>query len=416
MRKALAEPLTPPTGADLAALLQRASGAVIGGACGDALGVPHELAPAPTGTLNMTGGGLGPYQPAEWSDETQLAVCALEVTAAGGDLSCEFAQDALARRLLSWAKPATAASPGKDTHTFEPASQPGNLSGQSSKPDENPGGRDMGAYTARVLQTALSPESHLAPDGGPSILVAWSAQLAAQRSLREPAGDLLALAPAIALSNLRSPSRCAKTASEIGAMLTAQDSVADGLVFCAEVVRGCVVGEVGPDFSAALSAIPKRRREFWADLVAGAAERNFAPSRDNGTATTAIGAAVSAVTYALQEREYAPSSTWLRGVEAGIRAGGDTDTVAFLVGMFLGAAFGESAVPAKLRARVWGWPGMDAEALADLSHATALAALSGGGIQAAERAIAALEVIKSAPRLEPELSDASSAPPTNDQC
>ena len=62
----------------------RAAGVLLGQAIGDALGVPYEFGPkiAP-GQAQMIGGGLGPYAPGEWSDDTQMAVCIAEVTASG---------------------------------------------------------------------------------------------------------------------------------------------------------------------------------------------------------------------------------------------------------------------------------------------------------------------------------------------
>lgn len=51
----------------------------------------------------MSGGGLGPYAPGEWSDDTQMAVCIAEVSATGADLTGEDALDAIAERFEHWA-------------------------------------------------------------------------------------------------------------------------------------------------------------------------------------------------------------------------------------------------------------------------------------------------------------------------
>ena len=55
-----------------------AEGVLLVQACGDALGVPWELGHSPidsgcgaeAGEGFMQGGGLGPYAPGEWSDDT----------------------------------------------------------------------------------------------------------------------------------------------------------------------------------------------------------------------------------------------------------------------------------------------------------------------------------------------------------
>ena len=61
----------------------RAAGVLLGEACGDALGVPYEFQPpiAVSERPEMRGGGLGPYAPGEYSDDTQMAVCIAEVSA-----------------------------------------------------------------------------------------------------------------------------------------------------------------------------------------------------------------------------------------------------------------------------------------------------------------------------------------------
>src|SRR5690606_21198519 len=73
-------------------LLARASGVLLAQAAGDALGVPYEFAQPPgpgrrDEVAVMRGGGLGPYEPGEWSDDTQMSVCVARVTAAHDVLS-----------------------------------------------------------------------------------------------------------------------------------------------------------------------------------------------------------------------------------------------------------------------------------------------------------------------------------------
>ncbi|MEV6872238.1 ADP-ribosylglycohydrolase family protein [Amycolatopsis sp. NPDC051128] len=57
--------------------LDRAVGALVGAAAGDALGVPYEYGsrplPGPGEPARMLGGGLGGYEPGQWSDDTEMA-------------------------------------------------------------------------------------------------------------------------------------------------------------------------------------------------------------------------------------------------------------------------------------------------------------------------------------------------------
>ncbi len=82
----------------------RAAGVLLGGAVGDALGVPYEFAsaPGPTELAEMTGGGLGNFAPGEWSDDTSMAVAIAEVAATGADLTSDAALDEIARGFLRW--------------------------------------------------------------------------------------------------------------------------------------------------------------------------------------------------------------------------------------------------------------------------------------------------------------------------
>lgn len=62
------------------------------------------------------------------------------------------------------------------------------------------------------------------------------------------------------------------------------------------------------------------------------------------------------------------------GIEAAVRGGGDADTVAAIAGSLLGARWGVSAVPARWRRVVHGWPGLT---VSDLVSGAALAARKG---------------------------------------
>ena len=50
----------------------------------------------------MRGGGLGPYAPGEYSDDTQMAMCIAEVSATGADLRSSDSLDRIAGNFLRW--------------------------------------------------------------------------------------------------------------------------------------------------------------------------------------------------------------------------------------------------------------------------------------------------------------------------
>ena len=54
-------------------------------------------------------------------------------------------------------------------------------------------------------------------------------------------------------------------------------------------------------------------------------------------------------------------------LDAAVRGGNDTDTVAAIAGGLLGAAYGASAVPAEWRRMLHGWPGLHTRDLVELA-------------------------------------------------
>jgi len=65
------------------------------------------------------------------------------------------------------------------------------------------------------------------------------------------------------------------------------------------------------------------------------------------------------------------------GLHAAVAGGGDTDTVAAIAGQLLGAAYGASAVPARYRRLLHGWPGMRVRDLHRLAFRTVHAGMDG---------------------------------------
>ena len=81
----------------------RACGAVLATAAGDALGAGYEFGagPGPEGP-QMIGGGLGGFAKGEWTDDTTMAWCVLDVAAKGVDLRSVEALTEISRRFRAW--------------------------------------------------------------------------------------------------------------------------------------------------------------------------------------------------------------------------------------------------------------------------------------------------------------------------
>jgi ADP-ribosylglycohydrolase len=82
------------------AQLDRACGALLATAAGDALGAGYEFGPPlpPGAPVEMEGGGSFDWAPGEWTDDTAMAVAVAETAARGADLRTAAAQDAVTAR------------------------------------------------------------------------------------------------------------------------------------------------------------------------------------------------------------------------------------------------------------------------------------------------------------------------------
>ena len=68
------------------AQIDRAVGALLGTAAGDALGAPYEFGPPRGPELEVAMVGGGPWEAGEWTDDTSMAIAIAEVAATGADL------------------------------------------------------------------------------------------------------------------------------------------------------------------------------------------------------------------------------------------------------------------------------------------------------------------------------------------
>ncbi len=300
----------------------RAAGVLLGAACGDALGVPYEFAPRPYGPPEMIGGGLGPYAPGEYSDDTQMHACVAEVAALGHDLRAEPALDGVAARFLRWYRE---------------------------------GASDIGQQTRQVL-AAVEGAGEQA--GGVSAAMRAAAAAVHARTGRSAGNGSLMRTGVVALPYLGDPAAMAEAARLVSGLTHHDDLAGDACVLWCSGVRRAVLSATFDGVREGLALLPPPRRERWAawlDEAEAAPPDRFSP---NGFVVPALQAAWSAVTR---------TASLPDGLVAAVGAGDDTDTVAAIAGALLGARHGASAVPDGWRDAVHGWPGLTAADLADLA-------------------------------------------------
>lgn len=309
-----------------AGLSDRIEGALLATAAGDALGAPYEFEPArgPELPVEMVGGG--PWAPGEWTDDTAMAIAVAEVAATGADLRDAEAQDAIVARWHEWSL----------------------------------GAKDVGIQTRSVL--------HAAARGG--VITAAGAR-AASAVLHEETGrtagngSLMRTAP-VALAYLDDEDAMVEAARAISELTHFDRDATDAVVLWGCAIRHAVL-TTELDVRIGLDHLDVDRRRVWAHRLDEAEESRPADFPKNGWVVGALQAAWSAITTTATAGR-GPEHL-RRGIDAAVRSGNDTDTVAAIAGGLLGAAYGASAVPLQWRSLLHGWPGIRARGLVRLAMA-----------------------------------------------
>ena len=304
-------------------MIDRARGALLASAAGDALGVPYEFAKA-TDDPQMIGGGLGPYEPGEWSDDTQMAICIGLVADSGVRLTSDAAHDEIGQNFINWM---------------------------------HDGATDLGIQTRAVISRAAKMEGDVSDR-----LRHAAREFSASTDRAAGNGSLMRIAP-IGISFLWDRDLTAEAAKDIASLTHDDREVDESCVLWAEAMRVAVVEGV-LDIRVGLDLLLEDSRDKWAGLIDDA-DKGIVTPRTNGYTVSALQCAWFAVT---ATREYFGEAAVYDGLRRAVKMGGDTDTVAAIAGSLLGARWGESAVPQKWKDALFGWPGMTGADLADMGE------------------------------------------------
>lgn len=302
--------------------VDRARGAVLGSAAGDALGAAYEFECAAVGPdgPEMLGGGLGDFAPGEWTDDTTMAWCILDVAAGHDDLRSGEALTAIARRFREW-------------YETGPA--------------------DIGNQTRTIL-AAVGPD----PTG--ATLTATAFDQHRQTGHTGGNGSLMRTAP-VALRHLDDPAGLVEAARRISALTHYDRQAQDACVLWSLAIRHAVLtGEL--DLRAGLDRLDPAAATTWVALIDEAETREPAAFNPNGWVVAALQAAWSAIVHT-PVPTHDPSRHLPAALETAIRIGNDTDTVAAIAGGLLGARWGAASVAPQWRAMLHGYPGLTADDL-----------------------------------------------------
>ena len=322
-----------------AAQRQRAAGAVVAAATGDALGAPYEFqAPVvDSEEIDMIGGGVLGWQPGEWTDDTAMAIVVLEASLAASDchdLRIESAQDHIAREWYSW----SLGTPDI-----------GNLTSYVLRSAADIG-REAGHYAPRAIDfraaAAAAHEEHPTSAGNGSLM---RAHVSVLPYLLSPDADAAeAIASVCRLTHVH------------------PDTVEACLLWGFAVRQAILTGEL--DVRVGLEQLEPERRALWLDRIEEAEESTPVMFRRNGWVVGAFQAAWAAITGVgpIPEGKFAQRDALVAALEAAARAGYDTDTVACITGSLIGGALGYKAVPPEWRSVLFGWPGYEVDELKGL--------------------------------------------------
>ena len=311
----------------------RVEGVLLATAAGDALGAPYEFKPPRGPELEVAMVGGGPWERGEWTDDTSMAIAIAEVAATGADLRDSSAQDAIVQRWYAWSRNA----------------------------------KDVGIQTGSVLAAAARNGVITAANAR-----AESAKFHQRTGRTAGNGSLMRTAP-VALRYLDDEDAMVEAARAISELTHFDPDAGDACVlWCSAIRHAVLTGEL--DVRIGMRHIESGRRDLWSKRLDAAESARPASFANNGWVVAALQAAWSAIATTPVPVDDPDAGVFRAhhlglALDAAVRAGYDTDTVAAIAGGLLGAAYGASAVPGRWRYLLHGWPGITAHGLVALATA-----------------------------------------------
>lgn len=287
--------------------LDRAVGAVVASAAGDALGAPYEFrAPVlPPDPIELR--AAPPLAIGEWTDDTSMAVPILQAVARGHPLGDATTLATIVGEWIGWAR----------------------------------GAKAVGAQTRAVLAGIRHVTEEDARASAHAVHV--------ERGRSAGNGSLMRTGP-VALDFLDDgrADALAAVARRVSELTHFETDAGDACVIWSLAIRSAVVSGA-LELRTAVETLPIARAELWQQrLDAAEAVWPWEVPGNNGWVVVSLQAAWSAIMHA---------SSLAEALVLAVRAGNDTDTVAAIAGSLAGALYGASALPAEWVAPLHGWPG-----------------------------------------------------------
>jgi len=295
--------------------LDRARGALVGAAAGDALGAGYEFEMAKLdGPAQMIGGGLGDFAPYEWTDDTAQTFCVATAAAEFHDLQKPEALDAVAAGIARWFR------------------------------DDPP---DVGNITRAVLTEA-------GPFPSAARLKGVALHYYRRHDRSGGNGSLMRTAP-VALAHLNDPKALVEAAYQVSYLTHGDPIAAEACAIWSLMIRESILLGGFNDISEFIGYLPdKQGQDRWAQFLIDAETTNPNFFTPNGFVVTALQAAWSSIRRT-PVPPWRPQDHLVATLNTAIGIGNDTDTVASIAGALLGARWGLSAIPTEWVEQLHGW-------------------------------------------------------------
>ena len=301
-------------------VLDRARGALLGTAVGDALGAGYEFQPPLPRDVPVVFKSSPGLAPGQYTDDTAQTI-AVALAAARSDLSENL--DEVAKELFRWYA-------------------------------DDGGG--IGIQTENIFRKVKTQDSA-------EELTKQAELFLDTHELAAGNGSLMRTA-AVALPFLSKPEVLGDVASSVSALTHADLDCREACIIWSKAIRHAIMFENFDGIQLAINELPSFRQLYWNDIFDQADEAKSASDfTKNGWVIHAIQATYKAIMATATET---PEHLVL-GIEEAVRVGNDTDTVAAIAGALLGARWGYSAIPDQWLEAIHGWPSFRASDLVALA-------------------------------------------------
>ena len=301
-------------------ILDRARGALLGTAVGDALGAGYEFKPPLDKDVPVVFKASPGLAPGEYTDDTAQTI-AIALAASRSDISVSL--DEVAKEFFRWY-------------------------------EEDGGG--IGIQTQRIFREVRDRTS------ADSLLT--ESLLFVHENERAAGNGSLMRTAAVALPFLSKPEVLSDVASAVSALTHADLDCREACIIWSKAIRHAILFENFDGIQLAINDLPSFRQSYWNELFdATELVQDASEFSNNGWVIHAIQAAFKVIISTSTETP----EHFVLGIEAAVRVGNDTDTVAAIAGALLGARWGYSAIPKSWLKEIHGWPGYKAKDLVKLS-------------------------------------------------